>query len=135
MKLPWWITCIAIAGALPVMTQAADTAEQSAAREAARALAAKEIGRPLLLHTESIKSEGDWVFVKAELRGPDNAPFDYKGTKWAGAAEEGMVSRLFVALFKRSGKAWQAVDFRVGPTDVAWESWAAKYHAPAALFK
>ena len=61
-------------------------------------------------------------------------PVSYAGTPKAGAAAEGLVSDTYVALLRRNSTHWTVLANAVGPTDVAWEKWAMRYRAPAALF-
>ncbi len=133
MKIWSVFTGALITGVLP-MTMAAAPAQHSAAIDAARTEASKQLQKPLKFEHEKIRSSGDWVFVMAQLRTPEGKAFDYTDTKLAGAAKEGMLSTRYVALLRATGGMWQIVDYRIGPTDVAWEDWAKKYGAPAEIF-
>jgi ketosteroid isomerase-like protein len=132
MKVWSVFTGALITGVMP-MAMAAPT-KHSAAMDAARAEANQQLQKPLKFEHEKIKSSGDWAFVMAQLRTPENKPFDYAGTKLADAAKEGMVSTRFVALLRTTDGVWQIIDHRIGPTDVVWEEWAKKYGAPAEIF-
>jgi ketosteroid isomerase-like protein len=130
----WSVFTGALMTSVMPMTMAAAPTQHSAAIDAARAEAGKQLQKPLKFEHEKIKSSGDWAFVMAQLRTPEGKPFDYADTKLASAAKEGMLSTRFVALLRSAGGMWQIVDYRIGPTDVAWEDWAKKYGAPAEIF-
>jgi hypothetical protein len=114
---------------LPVTTPPAEL------HAAAQAAAATELQRPLRLVVQTARSSGRWGFVLAELKAPDGAVFDYRGTAFEEAAREGYLSRAYAVLLQRGDSGhWQVVASRVGPTDVAWAGWAARYQAPVQLF-
>lgn len=126
----------AMAAVLPLTVAAAQAAspEAPAVAQAAQAAARIELQRPLALRVQTVRVAGAWGFVIAELRSPDDRPFDYTGTALEEPAREGYVSRQFAALLARRAGAWEVVESRIGATDLAWAGWAEKHHAPAALF-
>ena len=95
-----------------------------------------QLGKPASLVVEAITTDGDWAFVYAKFLGIDGTPFDFTGTPFAEAAANGGTSRSYAGLFTTTdgGDQWTRVDSAVGPTDVAWGGWAAKYSAPEDVF-
>lgn len=126
----------ALAAVLPLTVAAVQAAspEAPAVAQAAQAAVRAELQRPLALRVQTLRVAGAWGFVIAELRSPDDLPFDYTGTKLEEPAREGYVSRQFAALLARRAGTWEVLESRIGATDVAWAGWAEKHHAPAALF-
>lgn len=129
-------TLKSMAAVLPLSAAAALAAspEAPAVLQATQAAALAELKVPLTLSPQTTRVSGTWAFVVAELRQPGGQPFDYTGTPQAEAAREGYLSRQCVALLSRRDGRWQVLELRLGATDVAWSGWAAKHHAPAALF-
>jgi len=129
-------TLKSMAAVLPLSAAAALAAspEAPAVLQATQAAALAELKVPLTLSPQTTRVSGTWAFVIAELRQPGGQPFDYAGTPHAEAAREGYLSRQCVALLSRRDGRWQVLELRLGATDVAWSGWAAKHHAPAALF-
>jgi hypothetical protein len=111
-----------------------DPALRSALLDAARAPVAQALGKPVLFKVRQLRAAGRWAFLLADMEEKGGAPLSYAGTSRAEAAAQGMVSRAYAALLQREGDHWKVVDSAIGPTDVAWEGWPAKYGAPDALF-
>ena len=74
------LTVAAAQGALPE-ARAVSLATQAAARS--------ELQRPLSLRVQTLQVAGAWGFVIAELRSPDDHPFDFTGTPLKESAREG----------------------------------------------
>ena len=89
----------------------------------------------LRLVPDQLRRSGDWAFLIANVRSASGGRFDYAGTDLHEAAQAGAVSDGCAALLRRDGARWKVIDIAVGPSDVAWENWAATHQAPAALFK
>jgi len=68
---------------------------------------------------------GDWAFVGAEFRHPDGSPM---GTEYR--AKHEMSSLRAEGLLHREHGRWIVVTHVTGPTDVEWQDWPKKYHAP-----
>lgn len=121
-----------------VMVMAAVAEPQGAARaailDAARAPAEADLGKPVRFVVTRLERRGDWAFLLADMQNPHGRPVDFAGSKLAEAAREGMVSHSYAALLRLKGGRWTVVDHATGPTDVAWEGWAADHGAPAELF-
>ena len=124
-----------------VMPAAAADAMTPAEREAIVASAAQAAARQLNIEPTrlrlvpaQLKRGGDWAFLTANLKDAAGRRFDYAGTPLHEAAQAGGASDLVAALLKREGAAWKLVEIAVGPTDVAWDDWAERHHAPKSLF-
>jgi len=109
--------------------------ERAKILEAARPPVTGALGRPVRFEVQRLERIGDWAFLRARMVGADGRPIDYAGTPLAEAAEQGVLSKTYVALLRREGGAWRTLAHLVGPTDVAWAGWSARYGAPAELLK
>lgn len=112
----------------------ADAAERAVILEAARAPAAKRLGKPVKFKVRTLARDGDWAFLIAAMEDSSGRPISYVGTALASAEAEGAVSKDYVALLRLLGGNWRIVDNAVGPTDVAWADWPSKHGAPQSLF-
>ncbi|MBP7451409.1 MAG: hypothetical protein KA914_01305 [Ottowia sp.] len=142
MKLSfrWLMLPLAALGVAPLAS--AGDAVSLAERDAITATVAQATAQQLKIDAaklrlvpDRIQRQGAWAFVTAHLRDAAGQRFDYAGTPLHTAAQSGGVSSLCAALLRRDGDGWQLVDIAVGPTDVAWEPWAATHKAPAGLFQ
>lgn len=127
------ITMTAIS-AQDVTIPAAGTAERKQLLDAVRVPLEQRLHQPVRFVVRQIKVSGAWAFLRASMQDADGRPINYVGTEFEGAAEEGMMSKEYVALLKRSGDAWTVQVDRVGPSDVAWTTWAQDYGAPEGIF-
>jgi hypothetical protein len=93
-----------------------------------------QLGKPAKLNVVSLKTSKGFAFVYANIVDQDGRPIDYVGTPFAEAAANGGMSKKYVALL-RDDRGWKLVTSRVGPTDVAWQNWAAEYSAPPEIFE
>ncbi len=108
--------------------------ERTAILDAARAPVVKRLGKPVKFVVRRLERQGDWAFLIAAMQDESGRPISYVGTPLASAEAEGMVSKDYAALLRRSGGQWRVVDDALGPTDVAWADWPEKHGAPRALF-
>ena len=108
--------------------------ERAAILDAARAPVVKRLGKPVKFVVRRLERQGDWAFLIAAMQDESGRPISYVGTPLASAEAEGMVSKDYAALLRRSGGQWRVVDDALGPTDVAWADWPEKHGAPRALF-
>lgn len=117
-----------------------DDPARGAVLQAASAPILEAFGDSVRVRVEQLSRSGSWVFLRSRMRGPDGGRPDYAGTAFAKPAAAGQVSDIYVALLNHDGGAeddprcWHIVEHRIGPTDVAWDGWAAKHYAPRALF-
>lgn len=115
-------------------SQSLDAAERDQLLAAAREPVEETLGKPPVLVTRELNSEGQWAFLFADLQQQDGTSYDYSGTVKAEAARRGVVSHAYAALLRRDENGWRVVECVIGPTDVAWEGWGRKYNLPASLF-
>lgn len=109
-------------------------AERQVILDAARAPVAARLGRAVRFKPQRLERRGDWAFLLAAMQDERGRPLSYEGTPLAEAERMGMLSKDCAILLRNRGGRWTVVDSAVGPTDVAWEDWAAKHGAPATLF-
>lgn len=115
-------------------THLVDTADRTAILDAARIPVAEELGKPPVFIVRQLNREGEWAFMFADMQQQGGQPFDYSGTRKAEAARRGLVSKSYAALLRKTDRGWRVVEAAIGPTDVAWEGWPAKYGVPGTLF-
>ncbi|MFD6195541.1 hypothetical protein ACFWE3_02440 [Mycobacteriaceae bacterium NPDC060252] len=77
-----------------------------------------DLGKPVKLDVKTFKSAGDWALIDGQLQDTDGAnPTRYEG------------------LLRKTGPKWTILESAIGPTDVQWVSWKAKYpDAPAQIW-
>lgn len=110
-----------------------DDAIRAAATEALQA----DIGQPIGLNIETLRTEGDWAWVIATPMTPSGEAVDFSATKYGQAVADGVFDgggTTYMLLQRRADGGWAVVEFVVGPTDVAWLEWPAKYGFPPSLF-
>ena len=117
-----------------VAGQVVDSEDRSALLDAARVPVSETLGRPPVFAVRQLNRKEDWAFLFADMQQRGGAPYDYSGTAKAEAARRGLVSRVYAALLRRDTNGWRVVECAIGPTDVAWSGWAAKYGVPESLF-
>ncbi|HEX2886297.1 hypothetical protein [Vineibacter terrae] len=122
----------AMLAATPLLAQA--PSPRDAIIAAAQAGAAADLGKPVKLVVDSVKTVGEWAFVLSHMQSPDGGRLDYRGTRYAEAAANGGKSYSHAVLLRLRPGGWDVVEQAVGPTDVAWTDWAARYNAPPAVF-
>lgn len=110
------------------------SADHDAILDAARIPVVEALGKPPVFVVRQLNRDGEWAFLFADMQQQGGKPFDYGGTRKAEAARQGFVSRSYAALLRKGEGGWRVVEAAIGPTDVAWEGWAAKYGVPAKLF-
>lgn len=112
----------------------AGSAERKVIMDALRKPVEKELNRPVVfrvLGPGDFRALHGWAFLTADLRKPDGSPMDFRGTPYPPSDLNGGEVN---ALLHRTGGRWRVVDFVLCATDVEWEGWPKKYHAPAAIF-
>lgn len=117
-----------------VTTPAAGSAERKQLLDVVRAPLEQRLHRQVRFVVEQLKVSGDFAFLRAAMQDADGRPVSYVGTEFEGAADAGLMSKDYVALLRRSGGAWSIQAERIGPSDVAWTTWAKDYGAPDAIF-
>lgn len=110
------------------------TSEYQAIVGIASKAATAELKQTARLEPSVLNVSGDWAFLFADIVDAHGAPFDYRGSALEAAAAAGGVSRSYAGLLRMKGGEWSMVVQAIGPTDVAWEPWPARYGAPEAVF-
>lgn len=94
-----------------------------------------DLGKPVKLEVRNLHRAGDWAFLDGQLQDTNGQPVDYSGTPFAEAAAHGGKSKRYDGLLKQTGPKWSILESAIGPTDVPWEGWKAKYpEAPAQIW-
>lgn len=77
-----------------------------------------DLGKPVKLDVKMFKSADDWALIDGQLQDTGGAnPTPYEG------------------LLRKTGPKWNILESAIGPTDVQWVSWKAKYpDAPAQIW-
>ncbi|MBV9850345.1 MAG: hypothetical protein JO250_11780 [Armatimonadetes bacterium] len=109
------------------------SAERKAIMDTLRGPVEEHLHRPVIFRVQNpaqdFHVQNGWAFVQAQLRQPNGARM---GRDFY--ARQGDVSDLVMALLRRQGGRWHIVTYALCPTDVAWEGWDRRYHAPRAIF-
>lgn len=109
-------------------------ADRAVLLDTARQPVAQHLGKPVKFKVRILHRDGDWAFLLAEMQDAGGRPISYAGTPLASAEAEGMVSKDYAALLRRTGGRWQVADYAIGPTDVVWAEWPEKHKAPRTVF-
>lgn len=77
-----------------------------------------DLGKPVNLDVQTFKSADGWALIDGRLQDSGGAnPTRYQG------------------LLRKTGPKWSILESAIGPTDVQWAAWKAKYpDAPAQLW-
>jgi hypothetical protein len=109
--------------------------ERQAIMDALRVPVKRELKKEVIFKIDALKVQGGWAFVRGVPKSPDGGPMDYRGTIYQENIRQGVFDDWFCALLRRRGDKWQVVTYSIGATDVAYEGWDEKYHAPRAIFR
>ena len=110
------------------------SAEYEAVVQTAMAIVSAELKKAAMLDPSVLNVSDEWAFLFAHIRDANGAPFDYRGSALEAVAAAGGVSHSYAGLMRMKGGEWTMVVQAIGPTDVAWAPWAARYGAPEAVF-
>jgi hypothetical protein len=95
----------------------------------------RELKKGVIFKIDALKVQDGWAFVRGVPKSPDGGPMDYRGTVYEENRRQGVFDDWFCALLRKRGEHWQVVTYSIGATDVAYEGWDEKYHAPATIFR
>jgi hypothetical protein len=88
----------------------------------------KRLKQPIRLESAVIRRGGTFVYLTAEPVGPDGSAIDYAAIpEFAPAVEAGAFDSRMEALLRLTDGKWQVLEYRIGPTDTAFEPWTQKY--------
>jgi hypothetical protein len=116
----------------------APAAPEAASQELIDALTpvlSADIGQPVSFTIETVGVDNDWAWLVVQPHTTAGGDIDWSQTKYGVQAAEGVLDgggRTY-ALLKRENGAWSVLDFVVGPSDVAYGDWPARYGAPPEL--
>jgi hypothetical protein len=123
---------------LPFTARAAEPPRGSPLRQAVldalRPRVERDIGPPVQFMIERINVEGSWAFVSATPQRLNGAPVDWSRTRFARDFAADAMSDSLLALLRNEGGAWRVKEYALGPTDVAWIEWIAKYRLSERFF-
>ncbi len=108
--------------------------ERGAIMDGIRGQIVGELRQPVIFKVEWLRVRDGYAFLKAQPRRPDGGPIDFRKTKFREAAAEGMFDGGVLALLKKNGTRWEAVDWTLGATDLPYGDWWKKYRAPRSIF-
>ena len=87
--------------------------------DAARASFENQLGGPVKFKVDSLDVEGGFAFMQVHPLRPDGSPYKIQRPDWTAAYGGALLER-------KSGK-WTLLDMRVGPTDVWYCTYAARF--------
>lgn len=108
--------------------------ERKAIVDALRAPVERKLRQPVIFKIDHLKVMNGWAFLLGAPRRPDGRTIDYNRTPYRDAYEHGMFGDDVMGLLRKQNGKWRVVAHVVGATDVAYEGWDRKYHAPRAIF-
>lgn len=95
--------------------------------DALRGRVEQDLGAPVEFEVSRINVERNWAFVSATPVRPGGAPIDWARTRFAEEIAKDMMSTVLLALLRHDGTEWRIAEYALGPTDVTWVEWIAKY--------
>jgi hypothetical protein len=104
------------------------TIATEAALAALRVPVEGRLKQPVRLESPMIRRGGTFVYLTAEPVGLDGSAIDYAAIpEFAPAVEAGAFDSRMEALLRLTDGKWQVLEYRIGPTDTAFEPWTQKY--------
>jgi hypothetical protein len=140
-KLLLWLTALFVLSGItctaqerPYTPERGDP-ERQAIMDTLRVPVKRELKNGVIFKIDALKVQDGWAFVRGVPKSPDGGPMDYRGTVYEENQRQGVFDDWFCALLRKRGERWQVVTYSIGATDVAYEGWDKKYHAPRAIFQ
>jgi hypothetical protein len=115
-------------------TPARGTGERAALMDAARVPIVPAIGQRVIFVVDVLNSDGHWAYLQATPVNPDGTRLNWSRTNFARDWAADVMSDVVMVLMRNQSGQWHAVDWVVGPTDVAWYDWVTRYGLPERLF-
>ncbi|MER2606045.1 MAG: hypothetical protein ABTQ29_09460 [Siculibacillus sp.] len=103
------------------------SALRKAILDALRGRVEQDLGAPVEFEVSRINVDREWAFVSATPVRPGGAPIDWTRTRFAEEIAKDMMSTVLLALLRHDGTEWRIAEYDLGPTDVTWVEWIAKY--------
>jgi hypothetical protein len=102
--------------------------------DALRVPVEKLLKQPIIFKVDHLKVMNGWAFLLGAPRRPDGGMPDLRGTPYQEAYNAGAFGDDVMGLLHNEKGKWRVVAHVIGATDVAYEGWDRKYHAPSAIF-
>lgn len=109
--------------------------ERKAILDTLRSSVEKELKRTVVFKVDHLKVKNGWAFLRGMPVQPGGNPINYNGTPYEEAIKEGMFDDGISALLQKRRAGWRTIIYVIGATDVPYENWSKKYHAPPAIFQ
>ena len=118
-----------------VETPKPGTPLRKAILDALRVPVQEDLGQPVQFKIDVLRVQNGWAFVRGIPQRTDGGAIDYSGTGYQISIDEGAFDDGFCALLEKQGRTWTVVVYSIGSTGVVWDTWAADFHAPKAIFE
>ncbi len=98
-------------------------------------LVSDAVGQPVSFTIDTVRVDNDWAWLVVQPQAADGSPLEWSQTSFASAHEHGAMDSngTVYALLKREAGQWRVVNHVIGPTDLAYIDWPARYGAPPEL--
>lgn len=136
MKIIWvFVIFFACVASFAQKAYAPAGAERTAILECLRTKVSASVKkRPVKFVVRHLKAQNGWAFMSGRCVKPDGSDFDYKGTQFEAAIQQGIFDDWVCALMKKVKGKWQIKAWALGATDVPWAGWWGDFGAPEAIF-
>jgi hypothetical protein len=104
---------------------------------AARPTFQREIGGDIEFVVRRLNTFGEWAYGEVTPQRSGGQPIDWRRTKFAEDDKAGAFeASISLFLLRRSDRGtWLLVEYAIGPTDIAWDSWREQLKLPRELFE
>jgi hypothetical protein len=79
-----------------------------------------------------LRTDGEWAFLDGMALQPNGKPIDLAKTPFKDEMDAMDGPTVFVLMRKKSGR-WSVITEAIGPTDLAWSDWDARFGVPRAV--
>lgn len=116
-----------------IYTPPSGSPERTAIMNGLRPIVENDMGKPIEFVVGSLKVCDGFAFVNVTPQRPGGRAISLRETTYADSADtmDGVVT---YALLQKHGDRWAVLTYVVGPTDLAWSTWADDFGAPKSLF-
>lgn len=116
-----------------VYTPPPGSPERTAIMNGLRPIVENDMGKPIEFVVGSLEVCDGFAFVHVTPQRPGGRAISLRETTYAESADT-MDGVETYALLQKHGARWAVLTYVVGPTDLAWSSWADDFGAPKSLF-
>ncbi len=92
----------------------------------------KAFRQKIKFQVNRLRTDGEWAFLDGVALGLNGKPVDLKTTPFKNDMNAMDGPTVFALLRKKAGR-WKLLTDAIGPTDVAWSDWDARFGAPRAV--